>query len=266
MLALILGLAGLLIPAAARAGTSGMVMMHVGGSAKFTPNELPRVIIRDHDNSCNWFGYVLGPHGYRRVIHPCRFADGERNYRPSVRALLARPILVAPALAGLPEASGELNGQATTTVAAEAGLAELGAASGSAEAVAGGTTEATPAEREGTAAITLRITAGVEPGVCADAETLEVEAGTAVYYCYTVTNTGDVPLSLHNLIDSELGLLFTGLAYELEPGASLDTVAAGLEAGALVVETRINNATWRAYVDGGRSVDAVAQAAVTVTE
>lgn len=245
-LALVLGLAGLLIPSAAWAGTGGMAMVHVGGSAEFRPNELPRVIVRDHDNSCSWFGYVLGPHGYRRVTYPCRFADGKQNYRPSVRQLVA---LAPGQAAALAETTG-LAEQATATVAAGSSVG----------------TGVAPAGREDTPAIALRITAGLEPGVCADTETLEVVAGTAVYYCYTVTNTGDVPLALHNLIDSELGLLFTGLAYELEPGASLDTVTAGLEANAIVVEDRVNNATWRAYVDGGRSVDAVNQSVVTVHE
>ena len=52
--------------------------------------------------------------------------------------------------------------------------------------------------------------------------------GTTVYYCYTVTNTGDVAFGLHTLTDDVLGTIFTGLAYTLAPGASVNTVAGRL--------------------------------------
>ena len=248
-LAVILGLAGLLMPSAAWAGMGEMVMMHTGSSAEFRPNVLPSIIVREHDNECDWFGYRLGPNGYQQVIHPCRFADGEQDYTPSVRHLVSHRL--SPAMT-------------ETAAGAEVVQSEPAAATTSAEPAAETAAQAQPASPEGVADIAMRITAGVEPGVCADAETLEVEAGTAVYYCYTVTNTGAMPLTLHNLVDSEFGLLFVGMAYDLAPGASLDTVTAGLEASAIVVENRTNNATWRAYVEGGRSVDAVAQAKVTL--
>jgi hypothetical protein len=45
--------------------------------------------------------------------------------------------------------------------------------------------------------------------------------GTVVYYCYEVTNTGTVTLTLHDLNDSELGNIFTALPYDLAPGASV---------------------------------------------
>ncbi len=51
-------------------------------------------------------------------------------------------------------------------------------------------------------------TVGTEPGVCAANASLTVEAGTTVYYCYTVQNTGNIPLPLHKLDDSDLGEIF----------------------------------------------------------
>ncbi|MEZ4645792.1 MAG: hypothetical protein R3E31_24235 [Chloroflexota bacterium] len=62
--------------------------------------------------------------------------------------------------------------------------------------------------------------------MCATTDTIEVEAGTVVYYCYTVTNTGNVTLSFHDLEDDVLGTILDGYAYDLAPGASVDTVAA----------------------------------------
>ncbi len=77
-------------------------------------------------------------------------------------------------------------------------------------------------------AIELVKTVGTDPGVCAPDSNITVPAGTEVYYCYTVTNTGDVTLNLHDLVDDQLGTLFTGFAYALTPGSSVSTVDAGL--------------------------------------
>ncbi len=91
-------------------------------------------------------------------------------------------------------------------------------------------------------------------------------AGTTVYYCYTVTNTGDVTLNLHNLVDDKLGTIFSGLAYALAPGTSVNTVAAGLSIPAVINTTTTNVATWTAYNTGGASVQATATATVTAVQ
>ncbi len=44
------------------------------------------------------------------------------------------------------------------------------------------------------ASISLAKTVGTTAGVCATTSTISVSAGTTVYYCYEVTNTGDVTL------------------------------------------------------------------------
>ena len=68
-------------------------------------------------------------------------------------------------------------------------------------------------------AIELNKTVGTTPGVCAVGDNITVTAGTEVYYCYQVENTGDVTLNFHDLVDSELGILADNLPYVLTPGA-----------------------------------------------
>ena len=65
-----------------------------------------------------------------------------------------------------------------------------------------------------------------------------------------MTNTGDVTLNLHDLADSQLGTIFTGLSYALTPGSSVNTVQAGLSISAVINTTTSNTATWTAYNAG----------------
>ncbi|MDV7390296.1 hypothetical protein RZS08_03030, partial [Arthrospira platensis SPKY1] len=78
------------------------------------------------------------------------------------------------------------------------------------------------------ASIEIEKTVGTVDGVCAATSSIDVPAGTEVYYCYTVTNTGDVTLNLHDLDDDVLGTILAGFNFALAPGASVNTVAAGL--------------------------------------
>jgi hypothetical protein len=91
-----------------------------------------------------------------------------------------------------------------------------------------------------------------------------VPAGTTVYYCYTVTNTGDVTLNLHDLDDDQLGTIFMGLNYALTPAFSVNTVAAGLTIPAMINAPTLNTATWTAYNAGGVEVFGEASAFVDV--
>lgn len=102
--------------------------------------------------------------------------------------------------------------------------------------------------------ISLDKTVGTTPGVCAATDSITVTPGTDVYYCYEVTNTGTVTLTLHDLQDSELGGIFSSLAYTLTPGASVDTVAAGLNISTTINMTTTNTATWTAYNPGPSDV------------
>ncbi len=112
------------------------------------------------------------------------------------------------------------------------------------------------------ATIELTKTVGTAPAVCATTSEITVDSGETVYYCYEVSNTGDVPLPLHDLVDDQLGSLFTGFAYNLLPGESVDTVAAGLTISQTIYLTTTNTAVWTAY--DGASFTATDTAVATV--
>jgi hypothetical protein len=105
-----------------------------------------------------------------------------------------------------------------------------------------------------TAAISLQKTVGTDPGICAATNTIAVAPGTDVYYCYEITNTGGITLALHDLADDQLGTILSGFAFDLAPGASVDTVAAGLTLSATITGTTTNTATWTAYNPGPTDV------------
>ncbi|MER2598813.1 MAG: hypothetical protein ABTQ73_04790 [Caldilineales bacterium] len=107
-------------------------------------------------------------------------------------------------------------------------------------------------------------TVGTVPGVCATESSILVAAGTTVYYCYTVTNTGNVIFTTHDLYDDQLGQIFSGLAYVLNPGASVNTVTAGLSVPAVINTPTVNVATWTAYDRAGGPATASATAFVDV--
>ncbi len=115
------------------------------------------------------------------------------------------------------------------------------------------------------ASIVLTKTVGTAAGVCAATDEIIVAAGADVYYCYTVTNTGNLTLYQHDLADSELGAIFASWPFTLTPGSSIDTVAAGLEISATIGATTVNDALWTAYNVGPIDVvTATATATVTV--
>jgi subtilisin-like proprotein convertase family protein len=96
-------------------------------------------------------------------------------------------------------------------------------------------------------AIGLNATVGTTPGVCATGDTIAVAPGTDVYYCYTVTNTGDITLPLHTLGDTLAGTIFNNFPFALGPGDSVDTVAAGVEISATLNTTTTNTGSWTAF-------------------
>lgn len=111
-------------------------------------------------------------------------------------------------------------------------------------------------------AISLDKTVGTDPSVCATADEIAIPAVADVTYCYEVTNTGTLTLSLHDLGDGELGPILNDFPFILVPGAS-----AFLTQTAAISATTINTATWTAYNAGPTDVvSATDSATVTVGE
>jgi hypothetical protein len=92
--------------------------------------------------------------------------------------------------------------------------------------------------RNAQAAIEFTKTVGTDPAQCA-ATHYTVSYDGAVTYCYRVTNTGLVTLTVHDLTDSELGTILSTFPYTLTPGASFFITQTEE-----LTETTVNTATW----------------------
>lgn len=87
----------------------------------------------------------------------------------------------------------------------------------------------------------LTTTVGTDPHTCAGTDTINVPPGTAVTYCYTVTNNTSGRMTAHLLEDTAVGTIFSDYGYVLNAGASLaitNTVTAN--------SSTTNEATWQA--------------------
>ena len=112
-------------------------------------------------------------------------------------------------------------------------------------------------------AIVVTATVGLDPMTCATTSSLVVgQPSTDVYYCYTVENTGNITLSLHDIMD-DVGTNLSGVAYDLAPGATADTVALGLTISETVTTDTTNTVVWTAYLVTGASATASSTASVT---
>jgi hypothetical protein len=103
-------------------------------------------------------------------------------------------------------------------------------------------------------------TVGTDPLVCAATDSITVPAGTRVTYCYTVTNTGPLPLVSHDLVDDQLGTILTDFSYNLLPGASVF-----ITQSVTVVDSVTSFATWTARTAGGTPTFETDSTLVTVT-
>lgn len=95
-------------------------------------------------------------------------------------------------------------------------------------------------------AIALTKTVGLDPAVCAAANTLAVVAGTEVVYCYQLQNTGNIAFDFHDLYDDPLGPLLFHWPAALAPGATLAITHA-----VAITTTTTNEATWTAFSAAG---------------
>lgn len=107
--------------------------------------------------------------------------------------------------------------------------------------------------------LVLTKTVGTDPATCAPTDEISVSAGTDVYYCYTVTNTGGYTWTVHDLDDSELGTILSGFPFTLTPQASVFVTAP-----ATIVTDTVNLATWTACNLDGPSGDCSEQFAFGV--
>ncbi len=121
---------------------------------------------------------------------------------------------------------------------------------------------ATNVEEEPAVAIDLQKTVGL--GMmgeeCPTAVHLTLPPGGGeVHYCYAVTNSGEVTLTTHSLVDDQLGTLLLDEPYELAPGAQFVVTAT-----AVVTDSLISSATWTASSSGGITTTATAGVTLTV--
>jgi hypothetical protein len=108
--------------------------------------------------------------------------------------------------------------------------------------------------------IILTKTVSGEPGICAPTQVITVTAGSDVTYCYTIQNSGQVTVTSHTLVDSELGTLLNDEAATVPPGGTYvfsTTVA--------INEETTNTATWTAEEPFGNTAQSVDSATVFVT-
>ena len=109
--------------------------------------------------------------------------------------------------------------------------------------------------------ITMSKTVGLTAGVCGVDETLTVEQGTPVTYCYTVENTGDITLDTHTLVDDQLGTILDNQPIALAPGDSVFVTVDDV----ILDATTTNNATWTASDSTGSSVESACGPGVVIT-
>lgn len=89
--------------------------------------------------------------------------------------------------------------------------------------------------------------AGITP-TCTPVTQIKVPVETAIVYCYTVRNTGSIPLTTHSLRDSHLGQLLTNAPQAVAPGAQYAVAFTQT----LTVNTT-NIATWTATTTAGQA-------------
>ncbi len=94
-------------------------------------------------------------------------------------------------------------------------------------------------------------TVGLNPAACATTDSVDIEAGEEVTYCYVVRNTGVSMLVTHNLVDDELGTILPSLDYDLAPDVSVFITQT-----VVISNSVINTGTWSALtLEGAEASD-----------
>lgn len=107
------------------------------------------------------------------------------------------------------------------------------------------------------AAITLDVTVSLDDE-CGVADSLTVAPNTVVYYCYTVTNTGNIMLPNHTITDSVYGPM-TSFIYDLMPGMSESVIVSKT-----ITADAVSTVQWMAE-HPGMEMSAMAEDTVSVT-
>lgn len=110
------------------------------------------------------------------------------------------------------------------------------------------------------AAISLQMTVGTDPAGCAPTNHIAASNSVEVTYCYTITNTGDVLLDTHDLVDSELGTLLSEENIMLRPGLSYELLITET-----IDSTTASSATWTAKLTGEEGIVVSATSTATVS-
>lgn len=113
----------------------------------------------------------------------------------------------------------------------------------------------------------LVLTVGTEAGVCATTTSIEVSAGTPVYWCYTATNLSGSEFNDEVLKDDVDGTILEYAMNGMTPGDTLDTVSLGIELTDTTDADMTRTGTWTVLACDGpcyRSLEATATATVTV--
>lgn len=103
-------------------------------------------------------------------------------------------------------------------------------------------------------------TVGLVAGECATTTSIDVTGPTAVTYCYQVANQTAEPFLVHDVVDSELGVLFDEFHFPLNPGEQFIFLVTGVT----ISETTSSTTTWTAYDPFGAAYVASASATVNV--
>jgi hypothetical protein len=106
-------------------------------------------------------------------------------------------------------------------------------------------------------AIEVATTVGLEPHFCAPTSAITVTYGTAVTYCYLITNTGGVTLTHYDVYDTALNGEYLSITHELPGNLSLFFTVTQT-----VTQSQLNTVDWIAATEEGYTTTGQAGATV----
>lgn len=104
--------------------------------------------------------------------------------------------------------------------------------------------------RAQSSSLTFTKTVGTDPSQCAGAQQITVKQGDTVVYCYKITNTGNVSITTHTLVDDVLGPISIQNPITVPPGGMLVITKVVQLTGSIT-----NVATWTAMDINGDPVE-----------